>query len=149
MSESTQTIQIGNQSHKIVVKPTTLIFSSPQASMGQNYKYPGCYVIDTDETRLQAEYLDDHLDKLHSEFETYWRIFFHRTNPRQEPEWPITKQHIKDAGTGGRHLIGLIDLLLKLQDVKLRIVVRHPESYMHPGWQIGLGNLFIQLSRRG
>ena len=146
---STQQIIIGDQTHEIETLPVTVLFSNAHASMGPDYKYPGRYVLDAFTTRLQAEYLDENADKLHPEFEKFWRLFFEATTPRGTPTWPLTADVIKTIGTGGRHLIGLIDMLLKLDDLKIPTVVRHPESFMHPGWAVALGDLFIHLSKRG
>jgi hypothetical protein len=43
------------------------------------------------------------------------------------------------------HLMGLIDLSLKFIDMKIPIVWKAPESYLHPGWQVALADLAIHL----
>lgn len=141
----TQTIIIGSQKHEVVLKPINLIFSSCHASMGPDYQYPGRVVLDNTVTVYHAE----RVQKLHADFEQYWRLFFRATSPVVDVKYPITADEIRKMGMGARHLMGLIDMQLKFMDLKKPTVWRHPESYMHPGWAVGLGDLIIQLQLRG
>ena len=150
MAEDTQTIIVGKDKHEIEVKPITMIFVSPNIAMGPDIEYPGRIVLTMRDTLLQADRLSD--KGVHREFEKYWRIFMENTSgchPKPPLDYEIKPSVIRTMGTGAKHLMGLIDLALKMQDLKVGVVFRHPESSLHPGWQVALGDLFIHLARRG
>lgn len=48
---------------------------------------------------------------------------------------------------GAIHLMGLIDMTLKLTDQGVPVVWIHPESHMHPGWQVALADLAIYFAK--
>ena len=141
MSENTQQIVIGKQTLEIETKPITMIFSSAHSAAGPRKQYPGCVEIDTDQTRWHG----DRVVKLHPKFDEVWRIFFRSTTPptadEKVPKYDMEAR--KGASNAFIHLIGLIDFTLKMCDLKLKYVWIFPESFMHPGWQVALGDLAI------
>jgi predicted ATPase len=52
-------------------------------------------------------------------------------------------------GSGAIHLMGLIDLSLKFGDMGVQTVWVYPETFLHPGWQVALGDLLIYFMNRG
>lgn len=142
----TQIIQIGDQSLSIEVSPVTLIFQSAHSAMGPDIRYtePKRVVLDMEATLHHAR----RVKNLHREFEAAWRLFMENTTPHREVDYPVTPDRIREMGSGSLHLMGLIDMSLKFSDMGVPVVWKHPESCMHPGWQVALGDLVMWLSRR-
>jgi hypothetical protein len=45
-----------------------------------------------------------------------------------------------------RHVLGLVDLSLKLLDMNVPIAWRYPETYLHPAAQVELADILIELT---
>ena len=58
----------------------------------------------------------------------------------------VTPDWCRQAGTGIMHCAGLIDLSLKLCQLGVPFVWIHPESFLHPAAQCGLGDIAIELA---
>ncbi len=131
-----QQLQIGDQTVTIETRPLNLIVQSPQSAMGPDIRYPGCVVLDSQATLHYAE----RVKVLDPEFWTVWRLFLAHTSPP-------TPDDIRRRGTGVRHVMGLIDMSLKLMRKGHNVVWRHPESHLHPGWAVALGDVAIWFSK--
>ena len=115
-------------------KPLTLLYGSELSHY--NNKYEGFFPIDIDITTYHAE----RVVNLHEEFDEYFKIVF--------PDVDLNKEEISSMGTGLKHVIGLVDMLLKFQDTRTRVVLKYPESGLHPKAQLQLADLFIALIGR-
>src|SRR5689334_10132586 len=124
---------IGGQRHEIEVRPITLVVQSAESAVGPPIEYPGCMVLDPEATTYHGK----RVQKVHAEFGVAWRHFM-ASCQNQPSNFPVTPDEIRKGGSGGIHLMGLIDLSLKFQDMKVSVVWRHPESFLHPAWQVGL-----------
>lgn len=137
-------IKVGEETHTIEVRPLTLIIPSARMAMGPPIQYPKRLPLDAKGTVYHAR----KVQKLHAEFEQVWRLFHSSTTPAGEVG-EVSADAIRKMGPGAVHLMGLIDMTLKLQDQKVPLVWVYPESFLHPGWQVGLGDLAIFFARRG
>ena len=54
---------------------------------------------------------------------------------------------LTDYPEGVQHITGLIVMVKEAQATGKRAFIRLPETYLHPRQQVGLGDLFISLSR--
>ena len=54
--------------------------------------------------------------------------------------WKVDRKESQFA-----HVFGLIDLTLKMFDKKANVVWKHPETYLHPRYQVGLGDAAIMV----
>jgi hypothetical protein len=45
------------------------------------------------------------------------------------------------------HVVGLLDLTLKLRDAGCQVAWKHPETYLHPWHQANLGDVAISLTK--
>lgn len=136
-----ETIKIVQQTHEIEVKPITLICPSASAS-ALKIEYPNRFALSSDVTTFHAQ----KVQKLHIEFEKVWRFFMANTSKPTPVDYDVTSDRIRQMGSGAIHLMGLIDLTLKLWDKKVPMVWVHPETFLHPAWQVALGDLAIYFS---
>lgn len=137
-------VKIGEQELEIEVKPITLICPAAEMAAGPPIEYPDRVEIDLTITLHHARLVKN----LHPEFDSVWRLFMENTSPPTEIKYDITADSIRRMGTGSLHLMGLIDLTLKFGDMKVPVVWKYPESNLHPGWQVALGDLAIFFSNR-
>jgi hypothetical protein len=59
------------------------------------------------------------------------------------------RKNAGSPGTGELHVAGLIDLILKFQDLQIPIAVIHPEAGLHPKIVLPLTDVLIELAWRG
>jgi hypothetical protein len=144
MSEK-ETIIIDNKDvHQVEIKPITVLCPSAEMA-GHKIAYPNRMPIGTEDTTYHAS----KVQKLHCEFEAVWRFFMSKISQPKEIDYQITADNIRTMGSGALHLMGLIDLSLKLQDQKIPMVWVYPETFLHPGWQVALADLGIFFVNRG
>lgn len=137
-----ETIQIGKDVLGIEIKPITVICTSAEVSAGPRIEYPNRIRIDTDATIFHAKAVT----KLHKDFVDVWKRFMLNTSNKEEVKYDITADNIRTFGMGSIHLMGLIDLSLKFRDLGIPFVWVHPESLLHPAWQVALADFAIYLS---
>ncbi len=58
-----------------------------------------------------------------------------------------TAEQIRAEGIESKYLMGLIDLTLKMADKQVRLYIKNPEAFQHPGRQAMMGDFFIKLSK--
>jgi len=139
---ATETIKVGNQVLEIETRPITMVFQPAASTLGPRIEYPRRVRLDPEVTSYHAQ----RVQKLHTRFEECWRLFMANTTP-PTPVGEVTAEAIrKGGGMGAIHLMGLIDMSLKFADMKVPVVWVFPESFLHPGWQVGLGDLLIHLT---
>lgn len=138
----TQQLQIGDQTVEVETRPLNLVVQPAQSAMGPDIRYPGCVVLDSEMTAHHAE----QVKVVDPEFWTVWRLFLANTSP-PTPDNSTTPDDIRRGGTGARHVMGLIDLSLKLMRQGHNVVWRHPECHLHPGWAVALGDVGIWFSK--
>ncbi len=107
------------------------------------YRFLGTVKLDSEVTTYHAQ----RVQKLHPAFIDAWQLFFKNTS-RESSDPPADPDMIRKMGSGSIHLMGLIDLTLKLSDMNISVAWVYPESYMHPGWQVALADLAIWFSKR-
>ncbi len=139
---ATQTLIIGNERHEIEARPLNIVCQSADGAVGPPIVYEGCFVISPEETIYHAE----RVHKLHTQFCEVWSLFMRNVNSPSKID--PTPDNIRQGGMGGKHLMGLFDMTLKIQDKGVNVVWRAPESFLHPGWQVGLADVAIFFSRR-
>ena len=129
----------GEPAGTIELRPVTLVV--PAADMAcHRIGYPGCVQLTTEVTVYHAE----RVRRLHGRFAEFWLAFMRNTSPATPVDYEVTADRIRQMGTGAVHLMGLIDMTLKLTDKAARVVWVYPESFLHPGWQVALGDLAIK-----
>jgi hypothetical protein len=139
----TQTLEIAQTNHEIEVRLVNLIFKNANSAVEAPIKYTGCMELDPQASLYHGE----RVKKLHPQFLEAWNVFMSEVSVKSNID--PTPDNIRQGDMGGVHLMGLIDLTLKLQDVSnKRIVWKYPESFLHPGWQVGLGDLIIWFAMR-
>jgi hypothetical protein len=117
----------------------TLEFEAPTMLGHPARKRPTMVTIDVQASTFHA----DRVVVVHPDFETAWN-----TIDTGLPAPMTMEARGPNAGSGVRHLAGLIDMTLKLHDLGMSVCWRYPESMLHPKWQCGLGDLVIYLDKR-
>ena len=115
------------------------MFFGQELSNHDNNYGANIYKITSDITREHADWIGE--DRLHPEFMEFFKIMY------AEPS-RIRFDNIKDCSNCVRHVIGLVDLTLKLQDMRVSTGWSFPETYMHPSMQLDLGDLAIKIFDR-
>lgn len=138
----TEPIQVGDQTLEIEVRPITLIVPATNMQVGPPIRYPKRMTLTPEDTVYHAR----RVKKLHAEFEHGWRLFMANTTPPLPVDYSVDPDTIRGMYIGAIHLMGLLDMSLKLSDLFVPVAWKFPETYMHPGWQVGLGDLVIWLS---
>lgn len=134
MSKTIKANILGDDIEVGKIKPITLLYGSKLSNY--NNKYSDCFPVDIETTTYHAE----RVENLHKEFDKYFKIVF--------PDIDLNQEEIKSMGLGLKHIIGLVDMLLKLQDMGVPVVLKYPESSLHPKAQLQLADLFIALLGR-
>lgn len=136
---ATETVKVGEQVMNLETRPITLIAPSAAMASGPKIEYPDRFSISPEVTLYHAE----RVQKLDPDFEKVWRLFHKSVGSAKIDKMP-TADEIRKMGTGSTHLMGLIDLTLKIAvRKKVPVVWIYPESFMHPAWQVGLADLAI------
>lgn len=144
MTKETIIVNPGNQKHEIDARKLTLIM--PSANMaGSNIEYPNRFSISASDTIYHA----DRVQKLHEEFYDYWQYF--QRNVSDKARMELTKptpDEFRRMGQGAKHVMGLIDMTLKIMDKGVPLVWKYPETFLHPAWAVSLGDLSLAFSER-
>lgn len=138
---ATQTLEIGDEKHEIEVRPVNLIVQGAESAVLPPIKYPGCVVLDPEATVYHAQ----RVQKLDPQFRKVWDFFQAGVEHKSSVE--PTPDNIRKGNLGGVHLMGLIDMTLKLMKLGKNVVWKYPETYLHPGWAVGLGDLAIYFGK--
>lgn len=122
-----------------------LLYNSPDLT--DDLEYPNMLPISIDSTLHHIERLSN--EGIHQEFAKFWTAFYAaKSRPSNPPSEPIPGL-MRELGRSHRHIAGLIDICLKLQDTHRPFVIIEPETSLHPSLQVALGDLFILLNLRG
>jgi predicted ATPase len=121
---------------EIETAPLTLLFHQGDVQIEARNR---CQV--DPETTLEAckemsEY-DWHKIRESKQFKDMFKKVFFDMEP---PEF------IHSEGLGVRHVVGMIVLIKLAQHHNVPVFIRYPESYLHPRYQLGLGDLLSSLS---
>lgn len=133
-------IELGGQTHKIEVKPITLIFKS--AEIIEDVKYKDRFPIGLAESIYHIE----RVKKLHEKTLYFLIKAMPFTKELQNLPWDEVSAKINQMGTGVKHLAGRLDLTLKLID-KVPIAWVYPEAALHPSVQTELADILIELTK--
>lgn len=121
------TITAGGQDVEVDGRPLTLVCHDGAQRLG----YPGRFAVSAEESTHHAERLS--------------REGWHRdTEPLVEyalGTGPSTGLSHYGRSAGEQHLVGLVDLSLKLDDMGVPLVWVQPESLLHPGVAARLGDV--------
>jgi hypothetical protein len=140
----TETLKIGDQTSVIETKRITLLVPSARASLGPDIEIVGRIPISFHDTTYHASLVQ----KLHPDFGKYWHLFMSNTNPVTVVNYEVKPDVIRKMGMAANHLMGLIDLSLKYKQMGVNFFWKLPESSLHPGWAVALGDLIIALSEQ-
>lgn len=132
----------------IIINPATalpIFFTSPDLAAKHDIKYEetesNARVVEL--TPQVTTYHGARVQKLHTETLGILRLAL------PDVVWPIAAA--KSRSYTLQHLLGLIDLTLKLADIsthkELCIVWKYPEAGLHPAHQTGLGDIVIQIQK--
>lgn len=134
MSETIQ-VKVGEDVHEVEGRMLNIVCKSKDVL--QPTSYPGRFPL-TPETSL---YHGDRVTRLHAKTEAIFRLAF--------PQWPFEfkPEVIRQLDVAPRQVLGMIDLALKLTDMKVPLALLHPENGLHPGVQVNLGDVVIALSK--
>ena len=136
---TSNTIKVGEQELEIEPAPITLVFPSTTMQLAPPIRNPKRFTITPENTVYHAR----RVHKLHPNFEVGWRLFMSMATPAMPVDYSVDPETIRGMYIGAIHLMGLIDLVLKATDKHLHVAVKFPETYLHPGWAVALGDLFI------
>lgn len=130
-------ILTGQQQHEVPTSKINVI--APAADFHERIKYPGSIELLPEYTIYHAS----RCEQLHQNISRFWQHVF----PQQEI--PVTLAERKQLGSGMLHVIGLLDMTLKLSALHpcARIVWKYPESYLHPAAQLGLADALIDITK--
>lgn len=129
---TTEIIKVGEESHEIEVRPITLIYTSPD--LHERLSYPSRIPLGTEET----EYHISRVQKFHpTTAQMVAHVFGIKDVNQVNPDW------CRQAGSGIRHIAGLLDLSLKMCQMGVPFVWIHPESFLHPKAQCQLGDILL------
>ena len=111
----------------------------PGADVTEDLKYPGHMIVDMPMSLQHYKWIVDNNLVLDEEALDYVGIVF------QNGE--ITEDNWKDQGSGVQHLIGRIDLTLKIWKSKtpVPLVWRYPEAGLSPGVVANVADVIIKL----
>jgi hypothetical protein len=161
----TETIEIAGQEHQIEVKPITIICQN--GDMRIKYKRLELTDIDTlyhiENVKLLHPKALEFYHIVFPEFLTGFtqeemvQFSFQQTehgngikityfqNQHKELGWRELSLHdwVQTEGSGSRHVLGLVDMTLKLIDMNVPVVWIHPESHLHPSAQANLADLAL------
>ncbi len=129
-------IQVGDQTHEVPAKTINLIFRAP--ALKERTQYPGLVSIDSDASIYHGE----RVQKLHADTERLFRLVF--------TDWgdePVESVYIRTLERCYVHVLGLVDMSLKLRDLGIGFAWIKPESHLHPAHQLGLMDAVIQIMR--
>ena len=106
-------------------------------------KYKNHVVIDSQSAKHHIERTNEY----HPELAKYLRIVFDLPAPSKGgiPK-ELTPEYIERKGSGFQICAGFLNLLLKLKDAKVPVVLRHPESCLHPSNQARLGEVLARIT---
>jgi len=126
----TERIKVGDETIEIETKPLTLVFSDGSLP---KITVPGKVSLDIGATTYHA----DRMTKPHARLD---EMLVMVTGA------PLAEHGDKRGwGLGLRHVVGLLDLTLKLLDQNIGIHWAYPESALHPKWQLGLADVLLAL----
>lgn len=114
--------------------PLTLLFKSP--SILAPLAYPNRLRLDPESCLYHME----RVQKLDDRAEHYFRKVF-------EYEGPFGSHEVRCMDEGCRHTCGRIDLHLKYTMLGVPLVHVLPEAYLHPKFEVNLGDVFIEWSK--
>jgi hypothetical protein len=140
-----ETITIGEDSHVIDVKPITIICPSDRIAHEIEYD-PKRIRVDIDATLYHMERLSD--EGVHKEFPSFWDMFYMESSHKADPPCEPIPSKIRLLKKGHKHIAGLIDMCLKLQDVGAPFVLVEPETALHPALQVSIADFVIRLNKR-
>ena len=99
-------------------------------------------------------YHAERVKKLHPETKDLVnKALFSWTRNNQSRSWHwerlFEENRLGQTGNGVCHVVGLIDLVLKMQDMQVPIVLIHPESGLAPSIVLDLTDVLLELAVRG
>jgi len=125
------------------VSQITTIYPSAKASVHKT-EYEIDNVEPIDLTYEACIYHAGRCQTFHKETYKLFKLVF----PDLDINNPIDPEKVKQQGSGFKHVLGRVDLALKLQDLGVSHIHRYPEAGLHPRAQCNLADLFIQLRER-
>ena len=134
------TLKVTIGGNEVVAKDgvLTLIYKDPKIT--EDVKYAGALPI----TMVSSLTHLNNVKSLHEQTERFVRVVFPDYERVLDLEW--TQKH---EGTGFQHVVGRIDLTLRLQDFDTPMVWIHPENGLHPASQLNLADAILLLMKRG
>jgi hypothetical protein len=122
-----ETIFIGKDRHDIEVKPITLVVKGGEVD---DIDAPARFMIEPEHTLHHA----GKVKQLHPRTQELVNIVF--------PGGEV-------ASRGYLHVVGLIDLTLKLTEKGVQVGWRYPETYLYPKEQCQLADVLVKLTKGG
>jgi len=102
-------------------------------------------LIDPDATHETADSLSD------EQWEIYKHTphFVHLFNIVFQGSIDLSREpSLRQAGSGVRHVVGMLILLSHAENLQKRPLVRYPETGLHPKIQANLADLFVEISNK-
>tara|TARA_R110002110_G_scaffold60840_1_gene171188 strand:- start:503 stop:928 length:426 start_codon:yes stop_codon:yes gene_type:complete len=140
MSATTEQVVLDGKTHEIPTSRITALFGLQ--NMVQDPVYPNRIVIDSRKAT-------DHIEVCkvwHKETREWLVRIIDPDNKMGDTTKEFTPEKISQAGNGARTIAGFIDITLKLKDMNVPFVLRHPETGLHPTSQAELANFLIKAS---
>ena len=133
---NTETILVGGEKHEIATAPLTILVKS--AELLDKIEAPGRIEIDSE----AAMFHGSQVNRLHQQTERWFRQCA-KGFKSGDFSADFVRQHCDSPYVG---LLGLIDMLLKLRDARVPLLVKRPEANLHPSIQLELADFFIYLA---
>ena len=104
----------------------------------EEISYAGRFIIDEHTAILHADLLYDGSESMNKNTIEYAKIVYQDIN---EDNW-------HSMGKGPLHVVGRVDLSLKMNYTDQPYVWKYPETHVHPAYQSNLADVLILLSVR-
>ena len=131
-------IKVNEETHRIEAKDLTLICHKEEMQI----EAPGRFSLTPEHTVKVANNLDHKTWKEIKKDKTFLKL------------WPLVfgteklPPNIKTDGTlAQKHVTGLILTLIMANTTGLQLLIKMPETYLHPAAQLGLADLFIAMTK--
>ena len=128
---TTEQVILDGDKHDIPVRPLTMLFGFD--GLMKNPEYPNRIVIEPATANKHIEWCKE----WHPSTAAWVRRIIDTNGGFSDEKAAsmFTPEHINQAGAGAKSAAGFVDVSLRLRDAKVPVVLRFPESSLHPASQ--------------
>tara|TARA_R100001594_G_scaffold134383_1_gene175528 strand:- start:3773 stop:4198 length:426 start_codon:yes stop_codon:yes gene_type:complete len=140
VKSTSEQVILDGKTHEIPTRRVTALFGFQ--NMAQDPVYPSRIVVDS---RMAVEHIEA-CNKWHKDTHRWLARIIDPDSKMGDITKDFTPKKICRAGNGARTVAGFIDITLKLKDMGVPLVLRHPETGLHPASQAELADFLIKVS---